>query len=271
MKKYPIKILFVSTVSLLFFLLLIVLFFNEDLEKSSKITQTKTSQENINTFSADMKTDPVGGYQIYYNLASRTTFSRSDLKTFFNEEHVAEIPEERINFEISKVYYNNGYYDLSIKLLEKELRENPCNTEVQNELGNIYVKKNKKDDLYRMASMSIALCKNDIQVYTSLSQIFNRCDDFEQGKKILEAGIVSNPIEYELRYVFADYLISKGFFLEAENELLRALNYNQNDAAGYFNLGELYEKMGKIEKAREYYEIAGQISPDYADMIHDIK
>ncbi len=270
MKQGQIKKPFVSIVCIIFFLLLIVLFINEESEKSNKTTQIPIQQKKIITFSKEMKPAPERGYQIYIDLLSRRTFNRGDLMTFFHEEYVNEIPDERINLEVSKVYCSNGDYDSARKLLEKELWDNPCNTEVQNELGNIYCSHNEQANLHRMASISIAQCKGDARVYTNLSHIFNSCDDFEQGKKILEAGIESNPTEYHLRYVFGDYLMARGLFQESESEFLKAIECNENDAAGYFNLGELYEKTGRTEKAQEYYSIAAQISPDYAEIVQDL-
>lgn len=267
-----INLVFFASAVIIFFFLFIALPVNKVLEKSVKTGQVKNQQHNkqTNTVSIDIATAKNRGYQTYSNLSSRTTFNRGDLGGFFSKEVINEIPEDRINLEISKVYSDNGYYDTATEILERELSYSPCNTELQTEIGKIYCSQKKQENLHRMASTIIARCEDNTSIYTNLSHILNECNDFEQGKKILEDGIKTNPTEVHLRYVLGDYLMAKGMFQESEEEFLKAIEYNKNEAAGYFNLGELYEKTGRNELAQAYYSAAVQISPDYAEMVQEL-
>lgn len=62
--------------------------------------------------------------------------------------------------------------------------------------------------------------------------------------------------------------LAKFYFLnskydEAINELNKVLEINPGNSEAYYNLGLIYENKNQYEKAREMYEKALSIDPDY--------
>jgi Tfp pilus assembly protein PilF len=72
--------------------------------------------------------------------------------------------------------------------------------------------------------------------------------------EILKAMLAQNPADAFARYGLAMEFIKGGELANAAAEFRALLDHNPNYAAAYFHGGQVQEKLGDIEQARELYE-----------------
>jgi tetratricopeptide (TPR) repeat protein len=70
----------------------------------------------------------------------------------------------------------------------------------------------------------------------------------------LKAMVARNPADAFARYGLAMELIKRGELANAAAEFRALLEHNPNYAAAYFHGGQVLEKLGDLEQARELYE-----------------
>jgi tetratricopeptide (TPR) repeat protein len=72
--------------------------------------------------------------------------------------------------------------------------------------------------------------------------------------EVLQAMVAQNPADAFARYGLAMELIKSGELANAASEFRTLLEHNPNYAAAYFHGGQVLEKLGELEQARELYE-----------------
>jgi tetratricopeptide (TPR) repeat protein len=72
--------------------------------------------------------------------------------------------------------------------------------------------------------------------------------------EILKAMLAHNPADAFARYGLALEFVKGGELASAAAEFRVLLEHNPNYAAAYFHGGQVLEKLGDIEQARELYE-----------------
>ena len=82
-------------------------------------------------------------------------------------------------------------------------------------------------------------------------------NDIETLQKLLQ----DDPSNFQARRELSILLVNNGFNEEAEGNLQYLCKYFPEDAELYYNLGIVYEKLKKYDKAKEVYEKAVEISP----------
>lgn len=89
-------------------------------------------------------------------------------------------------------------------------------------------------------------------------------DTMERYDEVLEMGrtaLMHNPKAPTLHFSIANTLGKLQDFNKAEGHFLEAINFSPTNALYHSNLGVLYHRWGKIDKAREMYRKAMQLDP----------
>jgi tetratricopeptide (TPR) repeat protein len=83
--------------------------------------------------------------------------------------------------------------------------------------------------------------------------------------EILKAMVAQNPADAFARYGLAMELVKSGELEGAVAEFRALLEHNPNYAAAYFHGGQVLEKLGDLEQAREFYERGIQVTAKTGD------
>jgi tetratricopeptide (TPR) repeat protein len=78
--------------------------------------------------------------------------------------------------------------------------------------------------------------------------------------EVLKAMVDQNPADAFARYGLAMEMVKTGKLEGAVAEFRALLEHNPNYAAGYFHGGQVLEKLGEVEQAREFYEKGIQVT-----------
>ena len=177
--------------------------------------------------------------------------------------------------------FNAGQYQQAIELYSQALKMRPENAEIFNDLGAVYYKQglryagpnwpswqNELRD--ETPDEAVAELKVAIDKTTSGAIMFKTrdkavADAIENGAKQLGGEVYRQRWENEITL---NILIgeTKEYLLRARHHYIRALDLKPTHSVPYRNLGSFYMKVGKTDKALDYYQEAYKLDPQDAEL-----
>ena len=112
-------------------------------------------------------------------------------------------------------------------------------------------------------------------LYRNLAACYNGLGNAEQAMAMINAGLEKDPSDANLILEKVNAYLKEGKGAEAVQDLTKLLELDPNNAQLLFVLGTIYgdesnEGLYDTDKARQYYEQALSIKPDYYDAIYNI-
>ena len=113
------------------------------------------------------------------------------------------------------------------------------------------------------------------ELYRHLAACYNGLGNAEQAMAMINAGLEKDPSDANLILENVNAYLKEGKGAEAVQDLTKLLELDPENAQLLFVLGTIYgdetnEGLYDVEKARQYYEQALSIKPDYYDAIYNI-
>ena len=113
------------------------------------------------------------------------------------------------------------------------------------------------------------------ELYRHLAACYNGLGNAEQAMAMINAGLEKDPSDANLILEKVNAYLKEGKGAEAVQDLTKLLELDPENAQLLFVLGTIYgddtnEGLYDVEKARQYYEQALSIKPDYYDAIYNI-
>ena len=113
------------------------------------------------------------------------------------------------------------------------------------------------------------------EVYRHLAACYNGLGNAEQAMAMINAGLEKDPSDANLILEKVNAYLKEGKGAEAVQDLTKLLEFDPNNAQLLFVLGTIYgdesnEGLYDTDKARQYYEQALSIKPDYYDATYNI-
>ena len=113
------------------------------------------------------------------------------------------------------------------------------------------------------------------EVYRHLASCYNGLGDAEQAMAMINAGLEKDPSDANLILEKVNAYLKEGRGAEAVADLTKLHELDPNNAQLLFVLGTIYgdennKDVFDTDKARQYYEQALAINPDYYDAIYNI-
>ena len=172
--------------------------------------------------------------------------------------------------------FNAGKYEQAIALYAEAIKMRPENAEVYNDLGAVYYQQGLKyagpnwpswekdvsgnafDEA--LAELNIAVTKTDSGVIVLKTRDDVVADAIEEQAKTLGAEVYRQRWENEITL---NILIgqTKVFLLKSRDYYLRALDLKPTHSVAFRNLGSFYMKVGRTDKALDYYQEAYKLDP----------
>jgi len=172
--------------------------------------------------------------------------------------------------------FNAGKYEPAIALYAEAIKMRPENAEVYNDIGATYYQQGLKyagpswpsweKDLSghsldeAVAELNIAVTKTDSGGILLKTRDDTVADAIEEHAKNLGAEVYKQRWENE---IMLNILIgqTKVFLLKARDSYLRALDLKPTHSVAFRNLGSFYMKVGRTDKALDYYQEAYKLDP----------
>ncbi len=172
--------------------------------------------------------------------------------------------------------FNAGKYEQAIALYDEAIKMRPENAEIYNDLGAVYYQQGLKyagpswpswekhlsghsvDEA--LAELNRAVTKTDSGSILLKTRDNTVAAAIEEQAKKLGAAVYRQRWENE---IMLNILIgqTKGFLLKARDYYIRALDLKPTHSVAFRNLGSFYMKVGRTDKALDYYQEAYKLDP----------
>ena len=177
--------------------------------------------------------------------------------------------------------FNAGNYKQAIELYSTALKMRPENAEIYNDLGSVYYEQGlryagpswpswEKELREESVEEAIAELKLAIDKTGSGAIILKTRDDtvadaIEEATQQLDGEVYRQRWENEITL---SILIgeTKVYLLRARDHYTRALDLKPTHSVAYRNLGSFYMKVGRTDKALDYYQEAYKLDPRDAEL-----
>lgn len=150
---------------------------------------------------------------------------------------------------LANVYYNHGDYKNSEKFSYRILKKSPDNVSALLNLGNIAYCRNDYETAFKFYE---AVYKNNNASYIAVVNMANTCYDLKRYVKALDYARLAlklYPSSVDAYIIRGNSYIELGRYEKAENNLLRALDFKDNNPWIYNALSRLYQKTESWDRA----------------------
>ena len=172
--------------------------------------------------------------------------------------------------------FNAGQYQQAIELYSQALKMRPENAEIFNDLGTVYYKQGlryagpgwpswEKELTDESSDAAVTELKIAIDKITSGAIVFKTRDEavadaIENEAKKLGGEVYRQRWENEITL---NVLIgeTKTYLLRARDHYIYALDLKPTHSVAFRNLGSFYMKVGKTDRALDYYQEAYELDP----------
>lgn len=145
----------------------------------------------------------------------------------------------------------------------EELDKDPRNPTSYNNLGWIYFQQDKFDNATKLFNQALKLSPNNITSRYNLALVSLRLNNLKGAKQQLVEILRISP-EHDLALLqLAQINLMEKDYAEARLTFKRYLRLNPTSANALKGLGESYEGLGQLEKAKAAYKLALKFVPDY--------
>lgn len=177
--------------------------------------------------------------------------------------------------------FNAGKYAQAIELYSEALKMRPENAEVYNDLGAVYYEQGLQYAGPEWPSWQKDILGNSVEdALAELHTAFEHTDSgiihFKTRKEAIANAIAEEAKArggevYRERWeneISLNILTgqTKDYLLKARNHYLRALDLKPTHSVAYRNLGSFYMKVGRTDKAVDFYQEAYKLDPRDAEL-----
>ena len=177
--------------------------------------------------------------------------------------------------------FNAGNYKQAIELYSTALKMRPENAEIYNDLGSVYYEQGLRyagpswpsweQELrgesvdQAVTELKLAIDKTGSGAITFKTRDDEVADAVEEEAKELGGEVYRQRWENETTL---NILIgqTRVFLLRARDHYIRALDLKPTHSVAYRNLGSFYMKVGRTDKALDYYQEAYKLDPRDAEL-----
>ncbi len=162
------------------------------------------------------------------------------------------------------IYMGRKEYGKAESQFQEALRLDPKYSEALNNLGALALLKGDYDRAIRYFEEALKnpLYLNPFMALTNLGWAWHKKGNDEKALAYLEQALKLNP-RYAKAYYYAGLIaFGQGRWDEAKLNFRRAVRFDHSDMASRYWLGEVYFRLGEIEKARRLWESVTQLAPE---------
>lgn len=174
------------------------------------------------------------------------------------------------------LYAREGNMDLALSSLKKAAEISPCNAGRHEAIGKIYLEKGDKDGARNAFERALS---NDPDKAKEIAEIYLKKNNAKEAEEYFRRSMpkdnkkltqdekkayihIANRLGIALR--------KQGKTKEAIEEYNKALQFDPDDEAIYYNMGKACLVLGNREKAEKCFRKALELAPDFDEARHEL-
>lgn len=198
-----------------------------------------------------------------YNNLGTLYFQMKDFKK--SQENLKKAIEVDPNytmayFHLGVLNRRLGKFDEAINYLLKYNTFNPNNAESYRILGGCYLDLDNLAEAKKYFDQAYKINPNSAFTNNDLGNFYRKGHNLKLAIECYQKAIKLDP-------KFAGALSNLGVLLEDINLLKKAIKIDPKCSEAYYHLGLIYEKMGNHQKAKEAYQKALEVNPDFFEAL----
>jgi len=153
---------------------------------------------------------------------------------------------------LASVRYADYRYEEAEKLLKEAIALNPLSAAAYTNLGSIYFATSRLAQAEEALRKSIALQENSAAAWEMLGRVLaarKGAASQEEALRSLEKAVELSPASAQARYYLGDLYLRKGMWVQAEKNLLEAVQRDPYASAAWVALGRAQRGLGKMAEA----------------------
>jgi len=167
-------------------------------------------------------------------------------------------------------YEKTGKILKSLAANQKAKEINPQDTDIHNNLGNVFKKLKKFDEAQNCYKQAIMLKQNYAEPYYNLGNLLKELGKFDEAEKNYNQAIKHRPNFAQAFINLANLLKELGRFDEAEKNYNQAIKLAPNFAQTFNNLANLLKELGRFDEAEKNYNQAIKLRPNFAEAFNNL-
>ncbi|MDB5228548.1 MAG: Tetratricopeptide 1 repeat-containing protein [Bacteroidota bacterium] len=124
---------------------------------------------------------------------------------------------------------------------------------------------NKIAEIRPLLEMLVVMNYDNVLVYETLAQVYDAQKDKEALSKLITKGLAKFPDNKNLQVYELNATLDNGDARQSIQKFELAAAKDPTNSSILFNLAVLYDKTQNTDRAKEYYEKAIVLKPDYGD------
>jgi len=169
--------------------------------------------------------------------------------------------------ELGKLYKATNQPAKAEELFKKLLNDDPTSRSALANLAQLYFDRGDYDQAVDLLQ-KIPESTMDPSLLGMLGYGYLQTHDFDKAIAAYEKGLALDPVNLDLRRVYAEGLVTSGKTAAARAELEKILRLEPQDGATYLRLAQVDRQEGRFEQARQELERARTLMPDNSEVIY---
>jgi tetratricopeptide (TPR) repeat protein len=206
-----------------------------------------------------------GGYTFLAGLYLKQ--SRDDEVLPLLNKAISIAPKSDVAQSILARYYKKkNEYKKSAEAFLIAIENSPPNPLLEQELAVVLSELENLGEAATRLQKAIELDQNFTEAYVNLARIARKKGQTEEANKLLTKALKIDPNNPDANNLWGVGLLSEGKLCDAKVYLTKAVifDFDQKLAEAHSNLGVVYAQMNLYKAARNHFEIALKINPDYS-------
>ncbi|KAK2705210.1 hypothetical protein QYM36_017305 [Artemia franciscana] len=138
-------------------------------------------------------------------------------------------------------------------------------------LGNLYLETKQLDKAYAAYLNATSLRPTHALAWSNLIAMLDNEGNVSKAMMLSKKALKYIPGEPSLHFTMANALGKTGRYQESEDHFLEAIRLMPDNPVYYANLGVLYHRWKKYEKALLYYRLALQLDPEFRSAKENVR
>lgn len=173
--------------------------------------------------------------------------------------------DSRALIGLAELFERNGYYQRSLKLLQRLVEIFPSHARVRSFLGDVQIKLGQFDEANKILEEQIKLFPNDSEAYARMAELNAQKGDTEAAIALYKKARSVDPTDSSSLFNIGLCYLDLEDFVQARAYFQQHLAENPNDPMSLLEVANTYYASGELEPSVRYYRAVLESKPDHHD------